>query len=155
MLEPEDGVLLQRRLMRAVYLCVCAVIVFISFWETLRFPRAKKLIFPHFWHTIPHLDWSLLVLWEEPRTVPSGGHPSTERLCDAALKYATISPPLCSVFPTFVSGRGDIWAPPAGADKTGVILPPHSPASENDKWTYSSLLIAGFYGITSLQPFRI
>lgn len=44
-----------------VIVCVCVgvAIVFMSFLEMLRFPGAKKLIFPHFWHRIPHINWLL------------------------------------------------------------------------------------------------
>lgn len=59
--------MLQKRLMRpecvGACVCDCVDIVFVSFLEMLRFPAAKKLIFPHFWHSTPHVNWLLLLLW--------------------------------------------------------------------------------------------
>lgn len=79
-----------------VIVCVCVGvdIVFISFLEMLRFPGAKKLIFPHFWHRIPHINWLLPQLCKKQKkkqkpskliTVPSSGHTSLVHLCVTAL----------------------------------------------------------------------
>lgn len=127
-----------------------SVIVFISFWEMLRFPSAKKWIFPQFWHTTPHMNWSLLMLWEGLLTVPSGGQTSDDHLCDAALTQ------IFHLLLFFVDYKICVWTlgylnSQAGTDQTGVILPHSSSSSKNDKWKYSGLLIACFYGITSLQ----
>lgn len=76
-----------------VCVCVGVDIVFISFLEMLRFPGAKKLIFPHFWHRIPHINWLLPQLCKKQKkkkpskliTVPSSGHTSLVHLCVTAL----------------------------------------------------------------------
>lgn len=73
-----------------VGVCVCVDIVFISFLEMLRFPGAKKLIFPRFWHWTPHMNW-LLQKKEKKKliTVPSSGRSSPVHLCVPASMIET------------------------------------------------------------------
>lgn len=61
-----------------VIVCVCVgvAIVFMSFLEMLRFPGAKKLIFPHFWHRIPHINWLLPQLCKKQKIKPLQTHNS-------------------------------------------------------------------------------
>lgn len=93
-------------------------------------------------------------------TVPSGGQISDDHLCDAALMNANFPAPPLYLFIFFSISNICDWtsghlSSQAGTDKTGVILPPSSSSSKNDKWKYSGLLIVCFYGITSLQQVRL